>query len=77
MGVSSSTLSWTSCQMGASLYSLFHSQPRRWWWTKTCIEPITTMGKEVGIVDNYKYLGVHINNRLDWTGGPTLMLYTR
>ncbi|KAK3521078.1 hypothetical protein QTP86_006320 [Hemibagrus guttatus] len=34
--------------------------------TKTLIEPITIMGEEVGIVDDYKYLGVRLNNRLDW-----------
>ena len=29
--------------------------------------PITIRGKEVEAVDNYKFLGVHINNKLDWT----------
>ncbi|KAK3569601.1 hypothetical protein QTP86_002670 [Hemibagrus guttatus] len=33
--------------------------------TKTLIEPITIMDKEIEIVDNYKYLGVHLNNRMD------------
>ena len=28
--------------------------------------PITIRGEEVEIVDRYKYLGVHINNKLDW-----------
>ncbi|KAK3570623.1 hypothetical protein QTP86_023807, partial [Hemibagrus guttatus] len=25
------------------------------------------LGSEMDIVDNYKYLGVHIDNKLDWT----------
>ena len=29
--------------------------------------PITIRGEEVEMVDSYKYLGVHINNKLDWT----------
>ena len=29
--------------------------------------PITIRGEEVEAVDNYKFLGVHINNKLDWT----------
>lgn len=28
---------------------------------------ITIIGKEVGNVDNYKYLGIHLSDRLDWT----------
>ncbi len=28
--------------------------------------PITIQGEEVEIVDSYKYLGVYINNKLDW-----------
>ncbi|KAK3571538.1 hypothetical protein QTP86_013164 [Hemibagrus guttatus] len=34
--------------------------------TKTLMKPITIMGEEIGIFDNYKYLGVQLNNRLDW-----------
>ncbi|KAK3560853.1 hypothetical protein QTP86_022610, partial [Hemibagrus guttatus] len=29
--------------------------------------PISIMGTEVYIVDNYKYLGIHIDNKLEWT----------
>src|SRR4029434_1401221 len=29
--------------------------------------PITIREQEVEAVDNYKFLGVHINNKLDWT----------
>ncbi|KAK3570529.1 hypothetical protein QTP86_022076, partial [Hemibagrus guttatus] len=29
--------------------------------------PISIMGDEVDIVDNYKYLGIHIDNKLEWT----------
>lgn len=28
---------------------------------------ITIIGEEVGNVDNYKYLGIHLSDRLDWT----------
>lgn len=30
------------------------------------MEPITLQGLEVAVVDHYKYLGVHVNSRLDW-----------
>lgn len=33
---------------------------------RTPVEPITIQGSEVEIVDCYKYLGVHVNSRLDW-----------
>ncbi|KAK3513479.1 hypothetical protein QTP70_015471, partial [Hemibagrus guttatus] len=33
---------------------------------RTPPNPINIMGAEVDIVDNYKYLGVHIDNKLDW-----------
>ena len=42
---------------------------------KTAIEPVIMMGEEVGVVMQYKYLGVHLNE--DWTGAPTPMLCTR
>ena len=29
-------------------------------------EPILIEGKEVALVENYKYLGININNKLDW-----------
>lgn len=28
--------------------------------------PITIRGEEVEIVDSYRFIGVHISNRLDW-----------
>ena len=30
------------------------------------VKPITIQGLEVEVVDHYNYLGVHMNNRLDW-----------
>ena len=34
---------------------------------RTRPNPISINGTEVDIVDHYKYLGVHIDNKLDWT----------
>ncbi|XP_061923001.1 uncharacterized protein LOC133662848 [Entelurus aequoreus] len=30
------------------------------------VEPINIQGREVAVVGQYKYLGVHLNSRLDW-----------
>lgn len=35
------------------------------WRTRTVTNPINIMGEEAGIVEHYKYLGAHLNNRLD------------
>ena len=34
---------------------------------KEPLTPVTIHGKEVEIVQSYKYLGVHIDNKLDWS----------
>lgn len=34
---------------------------------KSSPTPITIRGEEVEVVDNYKFLGVHLNNKLDWS----------
>ncbi|KAI3375437.1 hypothetical protein L3Q82_021922 [Scortum barcoo] len=34
---------------------------------RTEAEPVNIMGEEVGTVEHYKYLGVHLNSRLDWS----------
>lgn len=31
------------------------------------VTPVRIQGKEIETVDSYKYLGVHLNNKLDWT----------
>ena len=33
---------------------------------KTAPQPLCTLGKDVEVVEDYKYLGVTINHRLDW-----------
>jgi len=30
-------------------------------------KPVSIRGTEVDIVEEYKYLGVHIDNKMDWT----------
>ncbi|CAM4584620.1 unnamed protein product [Leuciscus chuanchicus] len=34
---------------------------------KQTLSPVNIQGKDIGRVDSYKYLGVHLNNKLDWT----------
>ena len=34
--------------------------------TTVSTRPLKIMGEEVEVVEDYKYLGVHLNNRLDW-----------
>ena len=34
--------------------------------TKTPVTPVSIRGVSVDIVEDYKYLGVHIDNKLDW-----------
>lgn len=38
---------------------------RSWCWTH--LNPVSIKGTEVDIVGEYKHLGVHIGNKLDWT----------
>ncbi len=33
---------------------------------RTVVDPINILGEEVEVVDMYKYLGVHFDNRLNW-----------
>lgn len=33
---------------------------------RTASQPLCILGEDVKEVENYKYLGVNINNRLDW-----------
>lgn len=35
--------------------------------TTTVTRPITILGEEVGIVEDYEYLDVCLNDRLDWS----------
>ncbi len=35
--------------------------------SRTPVTPLSVHGEEVEIVADYKYLGVHIDNKLDWT----------
>ena len=37
---------------------------------------VSVQGKDIEIVDFYKYLGVHLNDKLDWTT-DTNVLYKR
>ncbi|TWW71656.1 hypothetical protein D4764_16G0001530 [Takifugu flavidus] len=32
--------------------------------------PVNIQGLDIEIVEEYKYLGVHLNNKLDWTQTP-------
>ena len=34
---------------------------------KRPLTPITIRGKDVEVVNSYKFLGVHLNNKLDWS----------
>ncbi|KAF7691794.1 hypothetical protein HF521_010761 [Silurus meridionalis] len=34
---------------------------------KQILSPVNIQGKDIVRVDSYKYLGVHLNNKLDWT----------
>ena len=33
---------------------------------RTLLKKITIQGEEMQLVDDYKYLDVHLNNKLDW-----------
>lgn len=41
--------------------------PRKWWWTFAGRTPLHPVRMDIEIVQNYKYLGVHLDNKLDWT----------
>jgi len=45
--------------------------------TRVMCKRVYIMCEEAGVIKNYRYLGVHLNNRLDWTGLPTPTLCTR
>ena len=36
--------------------------------------PVNIQGKDIERVDSYKYLGVHLNNKLDWKCCPRMPL---
>ncbi|KAG5279123.1 hypothetical protein AALO_G00106350 [Alosa alosa] len=44
---------------------------RRWWWisvrSKPTLLPVPINGVNVEVVSTYKYLGLHLDNKLDWS----------
>ena len=44
--------------------------------SKTPMTPVSIQGHNVDIVEHYKYLGVFIDNKLDWTNN-TEVLYKK
>ena len=40
------------------------------------VTPVSILGHKVDFVEHYKYLGVYMDNKLDWTGN-TEVLYKR
>src|SRR4029434_237772 len=48
---------------------LTHSH-RRWWWILgglSLLLPVSIGGVSVEVVNTYKYLGVHLDSKLDWS----------
>ena len=45
---------------------LIPPKQRSWWWRKSTPTPISIDGKTVEVVQDYKYLGVHLDNKLNW-----------
>ncbi|KAK3567740.1 hypothetical protein QTP86_024060, partial [Hemibagrus guttatus] len=41
--------------------------------SRTPVSPLSVHGEKVEIVEDYKYLGVHIDNKLDWTLNSTAL----
>lgn len=35
--------------------------------------PVSIQGKDIETVNSYKYLGVHINSKLDWTTNTDIL----
>ncbi|XP_027894823.1 GTPase IMAP family member 7-like [Xiphophorus couchianus] len=51
-------------------------RPRSWWWIRRTRIPVTTItiqGVSVDNVENYKYLGLHTDNKLDWVKNTDAM----
>ncbi|KAI3373006.1 hypothetical protein L3Q82_023462, partial [Scortum barcoo] len=47
-------------------------KPRSWWWISSRRShsppaPVSIQGTDIDTVKSYKYLGVHLNDNLDWT----------
>ncbi|KAK3544497.1 hypothetical protein QTP86_013295 [Hemibagrus guttatus] len=40
------------------------------------LPPVNIQGKDIERLDSYKYLGVHLNNKLDWTDDTTSTTYS-
>ncbi|KAI3355682.1 hypothetical protein L3Q82_004268 [Scortum barcoo] len=47
-------------------------KPRSWWWISAGVDhsppaPVSIQGTDIDTVKSYKYLGVHLNDSLDWS----------
>ena len=74
MGRRGSTGAWwrTLCNgANSTTYNSTPLRPRRWWYdfqrTKRAPLPVSIEGVNVEVVSTYKYLGVHLDNKLDWS----------
>ncbi|KAI3377103.1 hypothetical protein L3Q82_000302 [Scortum barcoo] len=56
-------------------------KPRSWWWIsdfRRCShsppEPVNILGMDIDVVKSYKYLGVHLNDSLDWSDNTNALV---
>ena len=42
-------------------------------WAKAPVTPVLIQGASVDIVQDYKYMGVHIDNKLDWAKNTDIL----
>ncbi|KAI3352365.1 hypothetical protein L3Q82_005330 [Scortum barcoo] len=66
------TLRTGACNCGTTSRSTLPVKPRSWWWISSRFShsppaPVSIQGTDIDVVKSYKYLGVHLNDSLDWS----------